>query len=37
MRSKMNPRVDKKVFKNTASRTRKVNVFPVRARGGVRL
>lgn len=32
-----NVRADKKLFKNTATRTKKINVAPVVMRGGIRL
>lgn len=32
-----NPKVDKKVFKRTAVKTRKVNVKPTSMRGGTRM
>ena len=38
MRKKIkNPSKDKKIFRRTAERTRKVNVVPVVPRGGIRL
>lgn len=36
-RKPVTPVVDKKVFKNTASKTKKINVSPAPMRGGVRL
>ena len=38
MRSRIrNVRADRKLFKNTAMRTRKINLQPVCMRGGIRL
>ena len=36
-RSKVNPKTDKKVFTNTAKKTKKINVSPKPSRGGIRL
>ena len=36
-RKETNPKVDKKVFKRTAIKTRKVNVKPTSMRGGTRM
>lgn len=35
-RKSMNPRKDKRVFTNTADRTKAINVKPVIRRGGIR-
>ncbi len=35
-RMKVNPKTDRKVFTNTAKRTKRVNVNPKNARGGIR-
>lgn len=35
-RMKVKPKIDKKVFTNTAKKTKKVNVNPKNARGGIR-
>lgn len=37
MRKRMNKRRDRKVFKQTANKTRLVNIKPVVMRGGIRL
>lgn len=37
MRKKMKPKLDKKVFRNTAVKSKKINVNPVVYRGGIRL
>ena len=37
MRKRMNRRRDRKVFKNTADKSRLVNLKPVAMRGGIRL
>lgn len=37
MRKFTNKRVDKNVFRNTAVRSRKINISPNMARGGIRL
>lgn len=37
MRSSVNSRVDQKIFRNTAVRSKKINVNPVIFRGGIRL
>lgn len=37
MRKRMSAGLDKKIFKHTATRTRKINVNPVSMRGGIRL
>lgn len=37
MAGKLRKRVDKKIFRNTAKRTRAVNVSPSVSRGGIRL
>lgn len=38
MRSKIiNVKADKKLFRNTATRTKKINVAPLVMRGGIRL
>lgn len=34
---KLKKRVDKKIFRNTAERTKAINLVPVNARGGIRL
>lgn len=36
-RSKVNPRKDKRIFSNTAKKTKRINVRPKASRGGVRL
>lgn len=36
-RKKMKPRKDKKVFKNTADKSKKINIAPKIMRGGIRL
>lgn len=36
-RKSVNPKVDKKVFTNTAKKTKKINVNPKPSRGGTRL
>lgn len=36
-RSDVNPSVDKKVFKHTADKTKKINIAPAVMRGGTRL
>lgn len=37
MRKKMAKKKDRKVFKNTAVKSKKINVSPVVMRGGIRL
>lgn len=37
MRRDTNRKVDKKVFRHTASQSRKINICPNMARGGIRL
>lgn len=37
MRKRRNPRIDKKVFRKTAVKSKKINVAPVIRRGGIRL
>lgn len=37
MRKKMNRRIDRRVFYNTANRTAKMNVIGFNMRGGIRL
>lgn len=37
MRKKMKIRKDKKVFKNTADKSKKINIAPKIMRGGIRL
>lgn len=37
MKTKMKPSVDKKVFRNTAVKSKKINVNPTIYRGGIRL
>ena len=37
MRKRMRKRADKKAFKVTAQRTKKINVLPSISRGGIRL
>lgn len=34
---KLKKRVDKKIFRNTAERTKAINLGPVNSRGGIRL
>lgn len=36
-RSTVKPKTDKKVFTNTAKKTKKINVTPKPSRGGIRL
>lgn len=36
-RSTVKPKTDKKVFSNTAKKTKKINVNPKPSRGGIRL
>lgn len=36
-RSTVKPKADKKVFTNTAKKTKKINVNPKPSRGGIRL
>lgn len=36
-RKSVNANVDKKVFKHTADKTKKINISPSRMRGGIRL
>lgn len=36
-RSSVNPKVDKKIYTNTAKKTKKINVRPKPSRGGIRL
>nr|CAI9750808.1 hypothetical protein DNLHUEGD_DNLHUEGD_CDS_0010 [Microvirus sp.] len=36
-RKSVNPKIDKKVFTNTAKKTKKINVNPKPSRGGIRL
>nr|CAI9751299.1 hypothetical protein WGDTHNWE_WGDTHNWE_CDS_0009 [Microvirus sp.] len=37
MRKKMRPKKDKKVFRRTATKSKKINVNPTIFRGGIRL
>lgn len=37
MRKRVNKYKDKKVFENTAKKSRNINLFPVSMRGGIRL
>lgn len=37
MKKKLKKKVDKKIFRNTAERTRSINLSPVSSRGGIRL
>lgn len=37
MRKKMKPRKDKKVFRRTAAKSKKININPTVFRGGIRL
>lgn len=37
MRRRMNKRRDRRVFKQTANKTRKINIQPTVMRGGIRL
>lgn len=37
MRKKMKPKKDNKVFRRTATKSKKINVNPVIYRGGIRL
>lgn len=34
-RRRANPRIDKKIFKRTASTTKRVNLYPCNMRGGI--
>lgn len=36
-RKKVNPRKDKKIFTNTAAKSKKINIKPITMRGGIRL
>lgn len=36
-RKSVNPKIDKKIFTNTAKTTKKINVNPRPSRGGIRL
>lgn len=36
-RSKVKPSKDKKIYKHSADKTKKINIAPVVARGGIRL
>lgn len=37
MRKKTNPKVDNKIFRSTAARSKKINIDPKIFRGGIRL
>lgn len=37
MRRKVNSRVDKKMFRRTAARSKKINIEPMSYRGGIRM
>ena len=37
MKKKLKKKVDKKIFRNTAERTKAINLSPVTSRGGIRL
>lgn len=37
MRRKPNARVDKKMFRRTASKSKKINIEPMSYRGGIRM
>lgn len=37
MKKKLMKKVDRKIFRNTAERTRAINLSPVTSRGGIRL
>lgn len=37
MRKRMSPGKDQRVFKHTADKTKKVNVYPKPYRGGIRM
>ncbi len=37
MRKKPNARADKKMFRRTAARSKKINVDPIAYRGGIRM
>lgn len=37
MRKRMSRRTDKKVFRNTATKSKKININPTIYRGGIRL
>lgn len=37
MRQKVRPNLDKKIFRNTAVATKKINISPVIYRGGIRM
>lgn len=36
-RAKMSRKKDKRVFKHSADKTKKINIYPTVARGGIRL
>lgn len=36
-RSTVNPKTDKRIFTNTAKKTKKINISPKPSRGGIRL
>lgn len=37
MRKKTRPKIDKKIFRRTASKSKKININPTIFRGGIRL
>ncbi len=37
MRRKVNARIDKKMFRRTAARSKKINIEPTVFRGGIRM
>lgn len=37
MRKKMRKKLDRKIFRNTAARSKKININPTIYRGGIRL
>ena len=37
MRRRMNPGTDRKIFRRTASKSKKININPTIFRGGIRL
>lgn len=37
MRQRMSPRIDRKVFKRTAVKSKRINLYPSVMRGGIRL
>lgn len=37
MRQSMRPRTDRRVFRRTAVKSKKINLYPIMMRGGIRL